>query len=162
MKHVLFLNKVPVYVTDDSPYTGTPKLKEFVVQGKSGLEKIEYNSAKNAERLDSWEQACEVAILASKQFGETYLACDNGAGTSHRYGIVRAPKVGDEVSYGFNGDYYPCGKVVRVTPGYRVYTQDGEQPERMFNRKGKRAGWVMKGGTWSLVRGHHNEKNPHF
>ena len=162
MSYVLFLNGQVVGVTNESPYTGTPKLKEFPG--------VTYDSAKDMRGSDmkSFEEAEQIAEACTKLTGETYLAFDNGAGTSHRYGIMVPPKVGDDVSYGFNGDYYPCGKVVRITPGWRIYTEDTSLPKGahrqqcMFNRVRKTSGWKMKGGTWGLVKGIVDERNPSF
>ena len=161
MKYILLLKGQVVAVTDESPYTGTPKLKEF---------DVEYDQAVDMRGSDmkSFEEAEKYAEACTKLTGETYLAFDNGAGTSHRYGIMVPPKVGDDVSYGFNGDYYPCGKVVRITPGWRIYTSDDTKSDAsnrkhlMFNRKGKTSGWKMKGGTWGLVKGIVDERNPSF
>jgi hypothetical protein len=66
--------------------------------------------------------------------------------------------MGDEVSYAFNGDYTPCGVVVKITKGFRITTSTG----RVFNRSKKSAGWMMVGGTYRLVGGHISERNPSF
>jgi hypothetical protein len=89
-----------------------------------------------------------------------YVAADSGANVSPRYDVVKAPKVGEPVSYGFNGDYYPCGNIVKVGTGPKmtVTTDTGE----VFYRRGLSGSWIRKGGTWSLVRGIHSEKNPSF
>lgn len=88
-----------------------------------------------------------------------YLATDNGPHCAPQFDVVLAPAVGDLVSYSFNGDTYPDGKVSKVSKDYRIITTD--TGSRYYRRKLTGA-WVKTGGTWSLVRGHHNERNPHF
>lgn len=108
-----------------------------------------------------WKSLEEVQCLAlyvSALMGEDYIGTDAGSGTSPRYDVQRMPKVGDEVSYSFNGDTYPCGTIVRITKNLMVITSEGKK----FNRRGQTGSWRMVGGTWSLVSGHHYEQNPHF
>jgi hypothetical protein len=87
-----------------------------------------------------------------------YLPIDNGPHHSPRYDIINAPAVGDEVSYGFNGDYYPDGTIVKITPTFQVTTSTGHT----YRRKGLTSGWYQPGGTWGMVAGHIYEQNPHF
>lgn len=89
-----------------------------------------------------------------------FLAVDQGRGHYPRYDVVRAPKVGSPVSYGFNGDFYPDGYIVKVggTNCSRVYTDTGS----VYNRFRKSGAWVKRGGTWSMVPGHRDERNPSF
>lgn len=165
MAHILFKNGEAVYITTESPFTGTPALA--VLKDEAG-NVIDYDSAENSFRLDSFEQAEVVAAQLTAKFGKIFLACDNGEHTSHQFGVMEAPKVGDPVSFGFNGDYYPCGVITRITPGWRIYAEDASKPEgarrqkTTFNRKKKSSCWKMVGGTWSLVFGHVDERNPHF
>lgn len=100
--------------------------------------------------------------------GETYIATDAGAHCHPRYDVVRVPKVGDPVSYAFNGDSTPCGTVYSVSGGplYRVIntvTKDGagSQFKMTFTRKKLTGSWV-RNATWSLIAGHHYERNPHL
>lgn len=92
--------------------------------------------------------------------GETYIATDAGSGCSPRYDVQRVPKVGEAVSKGFNGDYYPCGKIVSVGTGSKmiIKTDTGA----VFYRRRTSGGWLMQGGTWWLVLGTHNDKNREF
>lgn len=90
-------------------------------------------------------------------------------------------KVGDDVSYCFNGDCYPDGKVVRITKtGRYLYTEHNKYILFLYKSRVKRIvrgtetddgdDWetVMKegyhrvGGPWSLVKGIHDERNPHI
>lgn len=88
------------------------------------------------------------------------LAVDRGRWVSPRYSVTKAPKLGDDVSYGFNGDYYPDGYVAHVTKGTaRVVKTTGGG---VYYRRGLTERWIKKGGTWGLVPGHRSERNPSF
>lgn len=149
MNYVLFNNGQVVGVTTESPFTGTRKLKE--------IPGITYNQVKTDPDFKSLHEVEMIAAILTELTGETYLAFDNGEYTSHRFGVIVPPKVGDDVSYGFNGDYYPCGKVVRITKSWRIYTE-----KHVFFRRKQSTQWVKKGGTWALVKGIVDERNPHF
>jgi hypothetical protein len=85
-------------------------------------------------------------------------------------------KVGDEVSYGFNGDSYHDSKVARFTKsGKWMITESGrkysmshyqthrDNPESKWGREDVlKECWVMVGGTWSACKGIHEAQNPHF
>lgn len=92
--------------------------------------------------------------------GNTYIATDAGSCVSPRYDVQRVPKVGEEVSYGFNGDYYPCGKIVSVGKGAKLIVKTSTGAT--FYRRKLTGSWIKEGGTWCLVMGTHNDKNPHF
>lgn len=77
------------------------------------------------------------------------------AGTSHPWDVIREPVVGDLVSYGFNGDWYPCGTVTRVLKT-KLETSDGT----VFRRNGM--GFWKHNQTWSLGFGVIDERNPEF
>lgn len=88
--------------------------------------------------------------------------------------IVHTFKVGDEVSYAFNGDYYPDGTVAKITKKYlttstgrkfflntvkyRAYDELSQHYVDM-NREVFR---TVGGGTWTLVHGHEYRQNPEF
>lgn len=111
----------------------------------------------NRNDFDSLMFAQVVADAASVFSGEAYVATDAGDQCSPRYDVIRAPAIGDEVSYGFNGDCYPCGTVVKVSKSLkRVETSEG----KVFNRSKSTGRWFQHG--WALVNGHHYEQNPHF
>jgi len=93
---------------------------------------------------------------------QLYIPIDNGPGCYPRYDVVAAPMVNDVVSKGFNGDYYPVGRVVKVSTNLRVITTCGDGEELKFYRRGESARWVQAGGTWTLVHGERNERNPSF
>ena len=91
--------------------------------------------------------------------GDHYLAVDGGEWISPRYDVVVAPKIGEEVSYAFNGDYYPDGTIVSMSESFkRVVTSTGN----VYYRRKLTGTWKMTGGTWGMVHGHINERNPSF
>lgn len=70
-------------------------------------------------------------------------------------------QVGDDVSYCFNGDCYPDGQVARITKsGKYLYTTTGKK--YVFGIGVCGAHYTSIGGTWVLVKGIHNDKNPSF
>jgi len=111
--------------------------------------------------------AKHLAERMTEYTGDKYIPIDRGDYIRPRFDIMEAPKVGHEVSKGFNGDYYPCGEIVRISPSMaRIETSDGT----VFTRR-KMAGasvkhssvWkVANSGAFALVRGHINKRNPHF
>lgn len=109
-----------------------------------------------------WLFAQQIADSASKFTGRTFLAIDNGDHVSPRYEVIEAPSVGDEVSKGFNGDFYHVGQVVKIGKNYKQITVQGKYGTIKFYRKGLRGCWLQPGGTWGLVPGVRNEMNPEF
>lgn len=108
-----------------------------------------------------WKDFATVERLAryvTAMTGKTYLPVDAGSSCSPRYDLMEAPRVGDEVSYGFNGDYYPCGKITKITKTWQITTSTGKK----FRRRGNAPGFSMEGGTWSMVAGIVDERNPSF
>jgi hypothetical protein len=107
---------------------------------------------------NSMEQAADVARKLSDASGELYLATDSGEWCLPRYDVIRAPKVGDAVSYSFNGDSYPCGHIAKISDSMKlITTTDGKK----FYRRKLSGSWV-RNSTWSLIQGHHREQNPSF
>lgn len=101
-----------------------------------------------------------LAASATKATGKLHIGIDNGPYIAPRYDVAEAPKVGDKVSYAFNGDYYPDGEIVHVTPGSlrQVKTSTGNT----YYRRKQTDSWKQTGGTWSLVQGHIDQRNPCF
>ena len=159
MEYVLFKGTQVVGISKGTPYTGKPALKErFDDQGV----KIDYDRAENSRSLKSCQQANEIAAALSTIYGETFIPADDGPGTSHRYGVITLPKLGEDVSCSFNGDSYPCGKITRITPSLRITATDDRGNTKVFNRYKQSGGWKMVGGTWWMVEGIHYERNPSF
>lgn len=106
------------------------------------------------ERFESFEEAASYC----KHYAPHLIPADAGPYVWPRYSVVEPPKVGDLVSYGFNGDAYPCGFVTKISKSLRrVETSEG----RVFFRRKLTGSWIS-GGTWSLIHGHVNKRNPSF
>lgn len=112
----------------------------------------------NRNDWKSFEQVTRIARLLSINTARHFVGVDQGENCYPRFDIIEAPKVGDLVSYGFNGDYYPDGNIVGVTKTLQVTTSTGNR----YFRKKNTSTWVKAGGTWMLVQGHRNERNPSF
>ena len=108
--------------------------------------------------IESVEHAAEIAESAKKVTGKTYLPIDSGKGVWPRFDVIEAPEVGEPVSYGFNGDYYPCGHIKSISANFRLIVTTAGQK---FYRRRQSANWVHS-GMWSLVNGHRSELNPSF
>lgn len=106
----------------------------------------------------SFEEVERLALYVTAMIGKTHLAVDNTNAVSPRYDVMVAPKVGDHVSYGFNGDFYPDGEITKITKGWMIITSGGNT----YRRKGKRASWLQPGGTWSLVQGWISQQSTPF
>ena len=82
-------------------------------------------------------------------------------------------QVGDEVSYGFNGDWYYAGKVTRITKKF-LTTDQGQKfslvvrtlwskiSDTEYADVDKEIFVSVGGGMWALTKGRIEEKNPHF
>ena len=110
--------------------------------------------------MKAFYDACGIAMQATEVTGELYIGVDSGDNVWPRYDVIKAPKLGDAVSYSFNGDSYPDGEIVHVTPGTlrQIKTSTGST----YYRRKLSAGWRKQGGTWWMIRGHHNHRNPSF
>lgn len=108
-----------------------------------------------------WEDitvAEDIAKQATEFHGVLYIATDAGEWVLPRYDVQRAPSVGDEVSYSFNGDTYPDGTIAAISPTLKTITTSSG---RRYYRKRNTGSWLYS-GTWSLVSGHRQERNPHI
>lgn len=106
----------------------------------------------------SMDQAGEIAKSATEVMGKLYLPVDAGSGVWPRFDVIEAPAVGDDVSYAFNGDYYPCGQIKSISPSFfLITTTEGQK----FYRRRESACWKYN-GVWSMVDGHREELNPSF
>lgn len=110
----------------------------------------------------SFATAEAYAARATELTGKLHIPTDSGAHVSPRYDVIEAPEVGDDVSYAFNGDSYPCGKIVKISESMRrIETHDEKRGKRVFYRRGQSAAWIAD-KTWSLVPGHVYTQNPSF
>ena len=110
--------------------------------------------------IKSFDHANRIAVAATvfDPQGEFYIATDAGEWVSPRYDVIAVPTVGSPVSGAFNGDSYPEGVITKISKSLRrVETSTGA----VFFRKRQTGSWVSQ-GTWSMVSGHHNERNPSF
>lgn len=118
----------------------------------------------NRNDWPTFERAEQVAKELNEAAVQTverpYIATDAGPHVSPRFDVIARPLVGDAVSYGFNGDSYPDGKIIKVSgKEFRIITTDTGS---VYYRRKQSGGWKKQGGTWSLLAGHRNERNPHF
>lgn len=125
----------------------------------------------DASALGDWETrhdwktmevASKRAAELSAAVGGTFLAIDNGPNVWPRFDIIQPPAVGDEVSYSFNGDTYPDGKIIKVSDASKQFRIVKTDTGSTYYRRKQSGRWVKKGGTWSLVQGHKHELNPSF
>jgi hypothetical protein len=126
-------------------------------QGKLLVAEVAPSYDPENENRNDWK-TFEAADEVASKLGPDYIATDAGPGVYPRYDVVRLPKVGDEVSYAFNGDSYPCGKITHVGKSKRVVRTDGG---RVFYRRKMTGSWVSE-GMWFLVHGHVSTRNPSF
>lgn len=121
----------------------------------------ENDDARHRETRWDWKeftQAENVANSLTTTSGKLYIAVDRGECVAPRYDVIEAPALGDAVSYTFNGDTTPCGFISKISKSLRrIETTEG----RVFYRQGTTGTW-KNGRTWSMVNGHHTERNPHF
>lgn len=109
------------------------------------------------ENRNDWK-TFDAAKEVAAALGEGFIATDAGSHVSPRYDVTELPKVGDKVSYAFNGDSYPCGTVTAISPSLKVITtSEGKK----FYRVRETGSW-RNAGTWSLVSGHCYKQNPSF
>lgn len=112
----------------------------------------------NRNDMKTMADAEEIAQHATTLTNRLHIACDRGNSTWPRYDVIEAPTVGSEVSRGFNGDYYPAGKIVKVSPSLkRIQTDNGT----VFYRRRQSDVWIAE-GTWCMVNGRHDRLNPSF
>ena len=115
-----------------------------------------YNNVLCRRDIDSSSQAHALAANVSIAEKAHYIAIDNGENHYPRYDVIKAPSVGDEVSYSFNGDTYPDGKIQSISETMRlIITDTGNK----YYRQGETGCWKQN-KVWSLVAGHAYEQNP--
>lgn len=130
----------------------------FTVYDGSGR-KLYARGKHQVNALDSFAEAQALADAAMKQHpGRVFLPYDYGESVWPRYGIMEPPAVGDDVSMGFNGDYYYVGKVEKIGKNYRQIKAGG----KWFYRRKLRPAWREAKSPFALVNGIRNELNPSF
>jgi hypothetical protein len=108
--------------------------------------------------LASFDQATDMAAELSQATGAKFIPTDAGEWVYPRYDVIELPKVGSKVSYAFNGDYYPCGEISAISASLKIITTT---TGKKFYRRRLSGAWVND-GTWSLIPGHVNRRNPEF
>jgi hypothetical protein len=108
--------------------------------------------------ITSFDEATQIASDISKLTGANFIPTDAGSSVYPRYDVIELPKVGDKVSYVFNGDRYPCGEIKSISPSLKIITTTTGQA---FYRRGRSGAWVSN-CTWSLIPGHVSRWNPEF
>lgn len=102
------------------------------------------------------ETICTAANLNTT--GKRYIATDAGAWCSPQFDVIEMPVVGEKVSYAFNGDSRPDGVITKITESLRVITTS---TGNKYYRKKLTGSWKLR-KTWSMISGHHNERNTSF
>lgn len=100
------------------------------------------------------KHAAELTIAT----GDQWIPIDHGKWVAPQYSVAKMPVIGEDVSYGFNGDYYPDGKIVKVSKTLKVITTSSG---KRYYRKRQTNTW-LNNKTWALVDGIHDERNPHI
>lgn len=108
----------------------------------------------------SFDEVEKIAKELNEVVGEVrYIGTDAGEWVSPRYNVQELPKVGDEVSYSFNGDTYPDGTIVKISgKNHQIITTSSG---RKYYRRRKTGGW-RHDKTWWLVSGHISTYNKEF
>lgn len=103
-------------------------------------------------------QDAQDVVIAFEGTGVVLMATDAGEWCSPRFDIIEAPKVGDAISYAYNGDYYPCGHIATISKTMkRIVSTEGH----IFTRRRLTGAW-LRDGMWTMVSGHVNKWNPEF
>jgi hypothetical protein len=112
------------------------------------------------------EARADMAAIEA-QTGKPHFVADSGPHVWPRFAVCVLPAVGMEVSEAFNGDYYPCGKIAKVSPSlHRIETDE----HVVFTRRvgpGINARqspvWKRTGQeTFTMVPGRVDRRNPDF
>lgn len=103
------------------------------------------------------DQCTDIADQITAITGNVYLASKEGS----YFELTKAPKIGDDVSSGFNGDADYIGKVTKIGKNYsNIYVTDDNGNESIFRKKKNISAW--KDGYRYLSIGINNSRNPHF
>lgn len=108
--------------------------------------------------IKSFKEAKQIAKEVTESTGILHIGVDRSRHVSPRYNYIEAFKVGDLVSYAFNGDYYPDGVISKISKSLKVITTSSGGK---FYRRRQSGSWI-KDGTWSLIKGHIDVRNPSF
>jgi hypothetical protein len=101
------------------------------------------------------------------QTGKPHFVADSGPHVWPRFALCPLPAVGMEVSEAFNGDYCPCGKIVKISASlHRIETDE----HAIFTRRvgpginpRQSPVWKRTGQeTFTMVQGRIDRRNPDF
>lgn len=140
-------------------YIGT-RLNQLYAVVNSYNETLAYDAAVTWASRHDWtskEQVDNLALDLTERFDKVFIGVDNGGSISPRFDIIEAPKVGDMVSMGFNGDCYPVGVITAISASMKVITAG----DKRFYRRKESGVWKFS-KTWSMIKGEHNDRNPHI
>lgn len=112
------------------------------------------------KRLGSYDEALALAAALTARFDFPFIAEDRGESCHPRFAVIQGWQIGEPVSYAFNGDYYPCGFITKMTER-KIEATDHNGHVRAFFRRRLTGSW-RHSGTWGLVHGWHNDQNPEF
>lgn len=118
-------------------------------------------SIANGHEVESrwdWKTLERVTEVCNMLDQELYMVEDYGRDCFPRFDIVRKPRVGDKVSYCFNGDSRPDGEIKSISKTMKLITTTTGSK---YYRRGQSATW-KRHGTWSLSFGHHHTTNKEF
>lgn len=140
-----------------------PTTESFEVDANTKVSEESRNDWKTFEEANAVALAANFAQYKAGENEKVFIATDSGPNVCPRYDVIELPMVGDDVSYTFNGDYYPCGKIVKVTgKNFRkIVTRDENKVERTFWRRRLTGAWIYD-GSWVLVKGHIKRLNLEF
>lgn len=107
----------------------------------------------------TYDVAQDIATVANDlNNGKHYVATDAGEWCRPQFDVIEVPAVGEKVSYAFNGDSYPDGVITKITDSLRIITTSTGSK---YYRKRLTGTWKLR-KTWSMISGHHNDRNPSF
>jgi hypothetical protein len=112
----------------------------------------------DSHRLNIQDTLIDEGMLTEDNCRDAFRAFDNRVKELEAAQAAKLPTLNDPVSYAFNGDYYPCGVVTKISKNFKMITTSEGQT---FHRQGAANQWKMH-KTWSLVKGHIERQNPHF
>ena len=128
-----------------------PEARKLVMKKLEDHEK----SYVNLEDIADKDTAENVAKLINEFNGNDQYHATTSYGN---FKVTKKPAVGDEVSRAFNGDYRPCGEIVKISKtSKKITTSTGH----IFWRQGNSSRWLFS-NTYSMVYGHHTETTKEF
>lgn len=110
----------------------------------------------NVESRWDWKTLERVTEVCNMLDQEKYMVVVNNY--SPKYDIIEKPKVGDDVSYAFNGDSRPDGQIKSISKTMKLITTT---TGNKYYRRDQTAIWKLN-STWTLVHGHINKTNMEF